>query len=126
MATRLGFEGPMTQTPPTAGLLAELVVMAAELGNFPHAKLEVDAGKVAPVPVPLPGGTVAKPPKIHTGPGKQGTRMIRVTCPVPDCPAGLDEETGQPTGQHYTVRTTRKWLDYGPPACPFGHTMVEG
>jgi hypothetical protein len=124
MATRLGFEGPMTQTPPTAGLLAELVVMAAELGNFPHAKLEVDAGKVVPVPVPLPDGTTPKPVKIHTGPSKQGTRMLKVVCPDVRCPLAVPATDKRPA-QPYLVRMTRTWLDVGAPTCPAGHEMVE-
>ncbi|MCL2732308.1 MAG: hypothetical protein FWE15_20080 [Actinomycetia bacterium] len=108
-ATRLGFDGPMTQTPPTVGLAAELAVMAAELGPFDHGKLDVD---LAAAPVPAPGGGTAPAPagggtKVHSGPSKQGTRMIKLV--APDC--------------GYTVRTTRKWLAEGVPSCPHGVQM---
>jgi hypothetical protein len=106
-ATRLGFNGPMTQTPPTVELAAELAVMAAELGKFDHGALDIELIK-HPVPVPV-GGGVAVPPKVHSGPGKQGTRMVKLT--APDC--------------GYTVRTTRKWIDAGLPSCPHGVEMTE-
>jgi len=103
-ATRLGFEGPMTQTPPSVALAAELAVMAAELGEFPHAALEVDRAKIPAVPVP----EGAPQPPIATGPAKQGTRMIKLTAPC-----------------GYTVRTTRKWVETGLPMCPHGDAMTE-
>jgi hypothetical protein len=103
-ATRLGFNGPMTQTPPSVELAAELAVMAAELGEFHHGKLDVDA---AAVKVPVPEGVPAGGGKVHSGPAKQGTRMIKLV--APDC--------------GYTVRTTRKWVDAGLPSCPHGTEM---
>lgn len=110
-AVRLGFEGKMTETPPSVVLAAELAAMAEVLGPFPHAKLDVDKAKVAaPVPGTVPGVPVWKG---WTGPSKQGTRMIKVSCTRPDCPCG-----------GYTVRTTRRWLDIGLPSCPFGTPMV--
>jgi len=111
-ATRLGFEGPMTQTPPGLELTAEVITLAEALGPFPHAKLDTAMADV-PAPVP-PGGSPAPAPapgggKIHSGPGKQGTRMIKLTAAC--C--------------GYTVRTTRKWLDQGYPLCPHGQPMHE-
>ena len=53
--------------------------------------------------MPGPGG------KVHSGPGKQGTRMIKLTAAC--C--------------GYTVRTTRKWLDQGYPLCPHGQPIHE-
>ena len=54
-ATRLGFEGPMTQTPPGLELTAEVILLAEALGPFPHGKLNPTMATV-PVPVP-PGGS---------------------------------------------------------------------
>jgi hypothetical protein len=70
-ATRLGFGGPMTRTPPGIELAAEVITLAEALGPFPHARLDpVTVGKPAPVP---PGGTLAP------GPGRQaGTRQSRI------------------------------------------------
>ncbi len=109
-ATRLGFQGPMTQTPPGAGLAAEVITLAEALGPFPHAKLNLPA---AGVPAPgQPGGAASPDPggKIHSGPGKQGTRMIKLTAAA--CCG-------------YTVRTTRRWLDQGYPLCPHGQPLRE-
>ena len=59
-ATRLGFEGPMTQTPPGLELTAEVILLAEALGPFPHGKLNPTMAAV-PVPVP-PGGSPAPEP----------------------------------------------------------------
>lgn len=106
-AAKLGFEGPMTFTPPSVALAAELAVLAAELGDFPHGALQ-PTKVVAPAPVPGNGGTVATLPPIHSGPGKQTTRMIKLVAPC-----------------GYTVRTTRHWIDTGLPSCPHGDVMRE-
>ena len=106
---RLGFQGPMTQTPPGVELAAEVITLAEALGPFPHARLDPAA---ADVPVPAPPGEAPAPGpggKVHSGPGKQGTRMIKLTAAC--C--------------GYTVRTTRKWLDHGYPLCPHGQPMHE-
>ena len=80
-ATRLGFEGPMTRTPPGLDLTAEVITLAEALGPFPHARLDPTMADV-PAPVP-PAGSPAPTPdpggKVHSGPGKQGTRMIKLT-----------------------------------------------
>ena len=68
-ATRLGFDGPMTQTPPGIELAAEVITLAEALGPFPHARLDPAAADV-PAPVP-PGGTPAP------GPGRQGPQRPR-------------------------------------------------
>jgi hypothetical protein len=109
-ATRLGFEGPMTQTPASVDLAADLITIAEALGSFPHGRLNPEMADV-PVPVP-PGGSPGPAPdpgKTHSGPGKQRTRMIKLTTAC--C--------------GYTVRTTRKWLDQGYPLCPHGQPMYE-
>jgi hypothetical protein len=109
-ATRLGFEGPMTRTPPGLDLTADVITLAEALGPFPHARLDPTTADV-PVPVP-PGGAPAPDPggKVHSGPGKQGTRMIKLTAAC--C--------------GYTVRTTRKWVDAGLPALPARPTHARG
>jgi hypothetical protein len=42
-------------------------------------------------------------------PGKQGTRLIKLTAACCGC----------------TVRTTRKWVDLRNPQCPHGQPMAE-
>src|SRR5689334_2785511 len=80
-ATRLGLEGKMTATTASMALAMDLIVLAEALGPFPHARLDVTMTQV-PVPAPPAGGPAPDPApggKIHSGPGKQGTRMIKLT-----------------------------------------------
>jgi hypothetical protein len=109
-ATQLGLVGKMTATVAGAELAAELIVIAELLGEFPHAALNPAGRREAPAPVP-PGEPAPAPLPPHSGPGKQGTRMIKVT--AGDCCG-------------YVARTTRKWLDEGNPRCPHGTEMTPG
>lgn len=105
-ATRLGFLGPMTATPPSVELAAELVTIAAALGEYPGTALHINAKVPAGQPVPV--GPDGRPVKIHSGPGTQTTRMLKLSCQHPVCDAS-----------GYTVRMTRKWIElYGAPICP--------
>lgn len=105
IATQIGFQKPMTFTPSGPALAAELLVIAEELGVYPHGAL---TPSVTPVTVPVV--TTAGQPtvetvitKMHSGPGKQSARLVKVECP----------ECG------YIARVTRKWLDeVGAPICP--------
>lgn len=105
IATRFGFEGKMTTTPVGMTLGAELMVIAAELGEYPHAALDMAKAR-ADVPVSPKG--VPLPPA-HTGPKKQSNRYFKLFCP-----------------EHpkFWVRVTRSVVaTYGLPACPCGHEM---
>lgn len=102
-ATRLGLEGPMTSTEPSVELAFELIALAATLGDYPHGALAAATRMRARQPVPVPAGGG----RISSGPAPQGTRMLKVWCPV----------------DGYTVRTTHKWLDMGFPTCPCGTEM---
>jgi hypothetical protein len=104
-ATRLGLEGPMTATRASVALAAEMVCLAETLGGYPHGRLMASARTRTKAPVDPAGNPV---PKVHSGPGKQGTRMLKVVCP----------------SDGYTVRTTAKWLAMGAPSCPCGEVMV--
>jgi len=46
---------------------------------------------------------------------KQSTRMIKVSCFY------CTDDDGNP----YTVRLTRKWIEFGLPQCPSGHSLEE-
>jgi hypothetical protein len=59
LAVKLGFEGPMTETPVGSDLKLKLAAIADKLGAYPHAKLEGRA---------------------NSGPPKQGTRLIKCEC----------------------------------------------
>lgn len=86
VARLVGLEGRMTETVAGEALQATLEELVEEIGPYPHAKL------------------------VHTSnPKKQGTRMILVKCPQPEC--------------GYQVRTTKKWIAYGVPTCPCGAKM---
>jgi hypothetical protein len=88
-------------------LAAEMITLAEALGQFPHAKL--DPAPAGPEPGPGTAGTPGR--KIHSGLGKQGTRVIKLAA-VGCC--------------GYTVRTTAKWLAEGSPLCPHGTPMTRG
>lgn len=104
-ATRLGLEGKMTATTAGVALAAEMMTLAASLGDYAHAKLSVPK-VTSEVPVGPDGRPV---PRIHSGPKTQGTRMLKCECPC--C--------------GYVVRTTAKWLAMGAPKCPSGTDMVQ-
>lgn len=83
----LGLEGKPTATVAGPAFVAWSAPILAELGPYPHGAL-----------------TIADPGK------KQGTRLLKVSCP--DC--------------GYIARVTRLWLvQAGPPLCPNHGPMVE-
>ena len=75
MARAIGLEGKLTATVPGEAFTRAVQLLLREVGPFPHAALNW-------------GGP-------RTGPKKQGTRMLKVTCP--EC--GL------------VARMTRKWIE---------------
>jgi len=50
---------------------------------------------------------------------RQPTRMLKATCPNPDCAIRFNVEGNKP----YTVRITQQWADAGMPSCPCGTLM---
>lgn len=105
----LGAEGPMTATVPGPAFAEWVAPFIAELGALPHARLTWDEQRS---PMPRDDGqegdegedegassSNAKP--------KQKTRLLKCIC----------SECG------YTVRTTAKWLEVGPPHCPMHGAM---
>lgn len=102
IATRLGFEGPMTSTPSSVELQAELITIEATLGQYPGSYLVL-----APVGAAVPVGPDGKPIKFSSAPGTQTTRMIKRSCVTDECEA-----------RGYSVRLTQKWLLHGSPLCP--------
>lgn len=84
VAKATGLEGKMTATVPGAALIVDLKEIAASLGAYPHATLDG---------------------RMHSGPAKQSTRLIKCQCPSCD----------------FTIRTTRTWIDeVGLPTCACG------
>lgn len=81
---RLGLEGPATSAMPSDDLEEFLSEIRGKyLGEYPHSHLDYTQRK------------------------KQGTRLIKVVCPV----------------SGYTVRITQKWIETGLPVSPAGHVM---
>jgi hypothetical protein len=93
LALAIGLTGKMTATQEGDAFKQALAPLLESLGPYPHA--ELDARRQS------------------TGPKKQGTRLLRATCPFPLC--------------KYTVRVTQKWVrDVGPPHCPrHGATEIQ-
>ncbi len=80
----VGLEGKPTATEPGEALRAVLAKVAAKLGAYPHARLNGQSKR------------------------KQGTRMLKVSCP--DC--------------GYVARITRVWIAVGLPTCPCSCRMT--
>jgi hypothetical protein len=105
-ATRLGLMAPFTTATPDISLTSELMVIAAELGEFPHGALHVSRKPVeAPVGI-LVGGPVGLSPT--SGPGPQTNRWVSVTCPT----------------HGGSVRMSRSRLAQGAPLC--GMDVMDG
>lgn len=107
IATRFGFEGKKTSSQASIQLAAELMVLAEELGPYPHGVLD-------PTPVRTavgPGGATVVPGP--SGIPTQTTRYLKAICPghIGDQPCG------------YAIRITRVHAARGLPICPCGTTM---
>ena len=89
VAKRLGLVGKMTATKAGPQLREVLADRVRWLGPYPHGALQLGAGREP----------------------KQGTRMVKLTCPDEDC--------------GYTVRTTAKWIAVGLPRCPVDGCALE-
>ncbi|THA41793.1 SprT-like domain-containing protein [Streptomyces sp. A1547] len=112
-AKALGLTGKMTATVATPELTETLRELAKSLGSYAHATLYPMGRPVRPKPEGKPEESPEEPEDtpVHSGPKKQGTRMIKVACKS-DCGCG-----------GYVVRTTAKWLEVGFPICPVGTVM---
>ncbi len=98
LAKAVGLEPKWTSANPGRELLAKLVVIETELGEWPHAVLA------------RPGTGVGK---VADEPKKQGTRMLKVVC-------GTEGVDG------YKVRMTQQWIDRaGFPLCPCHQEPME-
>jgi hypothetical protein len=75
-ATRVGMMAPFTTATPDIELTAQLMTLAAALGDFPHGALHVPSRKPAETPVPVGGGV-----DISSAPKAQTNRWVKVTCP---------------------------------------------
>ena len=104
-ATRLGMIGKMTSSEASVDLAAELMVLAEELGPYPHGVLD-------PTPVLVEVGTGGAPILVGpSGPKVQTNRHAKVICPSTE-------------HRPYSVRMSRGVAeDLGLPTCPCGTPM---
>lgn len=103
----IGMTGKTTHCDAGETLRLELAMLASDLGEYPHAALSVTRRRMAGEPEP----EAPREPD-GSGPAKQGTRNIKIMCPVEGC--------------GNTARTTRKWLDAGlTPICPCSNRQMQ-
>lgn len=98
VAKGIGLAGKMTATVPGPQFEAAIKPILKEAGPLPHAQLNTGTLK----------NHEEGEPK-NTGPKKQTKRHIKCKC----------NQCG------YVARTSRKWLDIGPPLCPAGHGALD-
>lgn len=99
MMTRLGMMQPFTQAIPDIALAAELMIIAAELGDYRHAKLDMVLLRT-PVAVGPDGQPVG--PRTTSGPRAQTNRHIKIVCPEHSA---------------YCLRGSRAVLEMAMPSC---------
>jgi len=97
VARALGLTGKITATEIGPDLEPVLKDMVAELGEYPHVKLNL-------------GTRVVK---------KQSTRLLKAMCGEFDGPCPLADTNGK----LYTIRLSKKWVEIGLPTCPCGSEM---
>jgi hypothetical protein len=107
-ATRMGLCAPFTTATPGIPTLAQFMVIAAELGDFPHAALKIPSRQQVEQRVDPAG----QPIRITSGGDPQRNRWISAICPthrrpyrasraalnegLPDC--GVRDENGRKCG----------------------------
>jgi hypothetical protein len=118
LGTRLGLEGTMSHSVSGADLNMKLELIAASLGEYPGAQVDLNMIKAK-----VPAGPEGMPePKrsISSGPKTQTTRQLKVACVNPKCGTyNEDKEEG------YIVRVSAKWLQIGYPICPGCNTPMS-
>jgi len=107
----LGLEGKPTEMLPGPALQAELMLLAMELGDYPH--VAVDMAKVL-ASEPAEGDRPRARARVTTGPARQTCRYVRCACTTEGCDAA-----------GYLVRVTARWLEVGPPLCPSCREPME-
>jgi hypothetical protein len=92
LALKIGLEGKMRHALPGMHLAEKLEAMAADLGPFPHASIDLTWRESAPRK-------------------KQKTNMLKAACP------GGPNADGEPESCDYVVRLTKLHAEKGPPLC---------
>ena len=100
VALKIGLEGKMRHAMPGMHLQEKLIAMAADLGPFPHASIDLQWRESAPRK-------------------KQKTNMLKAWCA-----GGLNGE-GEEEGCEYVVRLTRLHAEKGAPLCGVHKTEMR-
>jgi len=108
----LGLDGKPTQMLPATALQAELMLIAADLGDYPHSRLDIDMIRAASKTPSTP----SKPRvRVSSGPAAQhGSRHIKAVCMNSACDA-----------RGYLVRTSAHWISVATPICPVCKTDMH-
>lgn len=104
----LGMMGPWTAAKADIALMAELMVMAAELGEYPHGALTIPVGVQTPDREIVPVGGGRGGGRVSSGPKAQTNRWFVFKCPEHKAP----------------IRMSRGQAANGAPFC--GHRDDEG
>jgi hypothetical protein len=80
-ATRLGFDAPFAYLTPSPGLIDEMMFLAIELGDFPHATLTVRDAVLTEAPTTGGGGTTT----ITSAGGSDSNRWLSFYCTEKTC-----------------------------------------
>lgn len=103
MMKQTGMQRPFTSSIAGDGFQAWVQPFIDKLGEIPHSPLKLRNETAVKLFQKVGGGIEADEGEPETSaPKKQTTRLIKCVC----------SKCG------YTVRTTQKWLDVGPPHCP--------
>jgi hypothetical protein len=110
-AKALGIEGPMTTGVCSPPLACELMLLAENLGPWPHSAVKVTRAKGRRPVVVVIGGQEGD--STGTAPKPQTARNVKLVCTDPEC--------------GNTCRSSRKWIDLGKaPICPCNmEPMIE-
>lgn len=81
VATRLGFEGSMTDTTPNMSLALDLIAWAGTLGAYPGGQVNIPTRARRSTPTPVLVGTDGEAVKVTSGPAKQRNRNRSIICP---------------------------------------------
>lgn len=108
----LGLDGIPTQMLPGVGMQADLMLIAEELGAYPHSKIDIDlirAASKAPSTPEQPRVRVTSGPR-----AQHGSRHIKAVCMNNKCDA-----------QGYLIRTSAHWINVATPICPVCRTDMH-
>lgn len=81
VAIRLGFEGALTDTIPNMDLAVDLMLWAAELGEYPGGQVNIPSRARRSTPRPVLVGVDGSAVRVTSGAATQTNRNIGIICP---------------------------------------------